>query len=241
YDFYSLRYVFSAAEKLRKETRDLWLNKYGIRILEGYGSTEAAPIIAANTPMHQRPDTVGRLMPKMEYFIKPVKGVGVVGDGGKLYVRGPNVTCGHIMANKPGLIQQAHNLELGWGWYDTGDIATSNEEGYITLQGRAEQLIEIDGKLVFLQSIENTAYDIDSISTNAVTTLKSGKDLQKIFLFTNSEIINQQKWPDFVTKQNLPDLYLDVTIINIQNIPLLTVGKIDYKKITQLAQDYINE
>ena len=67
-----MRYIFAGAEKLKATTRQLWFDRYGVRILEGYGVTEASPIIAVNTPMHDRPGTVGRLMPKIDYFIQSV-------------------------------------------------------------------------------------------------------------------------------------------------------------------------
>ncbi|HZF31090.1 MAG TPA: AMP-binding protein, partial [Gammaproteobacteria bacterium] len=86
YDFYSVRYVFAGAEKLKDETRRVWTDKFGVQIFEGYGATETSPGIAINTPIDSRPGTVGRLLPGIEYALDPVPGV----DGGRLSVRGPN-------------------------------------------------------------------------------------------------------------------------------------------------------
>ncbi|RYE05687.1 MAG: acyl-[ACP]--phospholipid O-acyltransferase [Rickettsiaceae bacterium] len=240
YDFHSLRYVFSAG-KLRKETRDKWLNKYSIKILEGYGSTELAPIIAVNTPMQERPGTVGRLLPKIEYCIKPITGIALAKDGGKLYIKGPNIACGHIVSGKPGIVELVSDLALGEGWYDTGDIVASDEEGYITVQGKEQHLVAVDGQLIFAHSIENTAYDLDHTCINIAIILKNNQNVIKLLLFTDGKIINQQSWQNFVAEQNLPSFYLDITVVNVQNVPILAMGKIDYKKIKHLAQDCINQ
>src|SRR6202012_2206422 len=75
YDFHSLRLVGAGAEKVSEETRRIWAEQFGLRILEGYGATETGPVIAFNTTMHCRFGTVGRLMPSIEARIEPVAGI----------------------------------------------------------------------------------------------------------------------------------------------------------------------
>ncbi|CAN0578797.1 unnamed protein product, partial [Ectocarpus sp. 12 AP-2014] len=127
YDFYSLRYVIAGAEKLKAKTRQVWFDKFGVRVFEVYGVTEAAPGIAINTPMHDKPGTVGRLLPQIEYFLQPIEGIE---KGGRLCIKGPNVMQGYIKADKPGIIEKTSVEKLGKGWYDTGDIVSIDEDGY---------------------------------------------------------------------------------------------------------------
>ena len=98
YDFYSVRYVFAGAEKLKDETRRVWTDKFGVQVFEGYGATETSPVLATNTPIDMRAGTVGRFLPGIEYALDPVPGV----EGGRLSVRGPNVMLGYLMHDQPG-------------------------------------------------------------------------------------------------------------------------------------------
>ncbi len=120
YDFRSLRYILAGAEPVKPATRKAYAEKFGLRILEGYGVTETAPVLALNTPMFNRFGTVGRIMPGMEARLEPVPGVT---EGGRLFVRGPNVMLGYLRAEKPGVLEAP--IE---GWHDTGDIVTIDAE-----------------------------------------------------------------------------------------------------------------
>ncbi|MFT5133647.1 MAG: acyl-[acyl-carrier-protein]-phospholipid O-acyltransferase, partial [Gammaproteobacteria bacterium] len=119
YDFHSLRYAFSGAEKLRDDTQKLWMEKFGIRILQGYGVTETSPVIAANTPIANKTGTVGFIIPGMEYHIEEVDGIAY---GGRLLVKGPNVMLGYLIHGSDGEIKPPV-ASCGEGWHDTGDIA----------------------------------------------------------------------------------------------------------------------
>src|SRR5690606_8474699 len=124
-DFSSLRLVVAGAEAVRPETRRIWRERFGASILEGFGLTEAAPVVAVNTAIHGRDGTVGRLLPGMRMRLEPVEGIA---DGGRLWVDGPNVMMGYMTADRPGVLQP-----LGDGWHDTGDIVSVDREGFITI------------------------------------------------------------------------------------------------------------
>lgn len=133
YDFYSIRYIFAGGERLASATRHLWSEKFGLRILEGYGTTETSPVLTANTPMETRPGTVGKFLPGIEYQLEPVAGLQ---HGGRLYVKGPNVMKGYLLANRPGQLEKPLTA-LGESWYDTGDVVDIDADGYVTILGRA--------------------------------------------------------------------------------------------------------
>ena len=121
YDFYNVRFVVAGAERVKPETREVWMEKFGKRILEGYGATECSPVLALNTPMHLKSGTVGRLLDRIEYRLDPVEGIA---EGGRLVVKGPNIMLGYLRADTPGVIEPPPD-----GWYDTGDIVTIDLHG----------------------------------------------------------------------------------------------------------------
>ncbi len=147
YDFYSVRYVFAGAERVKAETRRVWFEKFGIRILEGYGATETSPALAVNTPMHFKAGTVGRLLPGIRASARAVEGID---EGGRLFVHGPNVMLGYLRAEKPGVLEPPAD-----GWYDTGDIVEIDAEGFVTIKGRAKRFAKVAGEMVPLGAVED--------------------------------------------------------------------------------------
>ncbi len=133
YDFYSVRYVFAGGERLQEETRHLFSEKFGVRILEGYGTTETSPVLCTNTPMDNKPGSVGRFLPGIHYTLQPVAGVV---QGGRLLVKGPNIMLGYLLVDEPGRLQTVKS-SLGEGWHDTGDVVSVDENGFVTIEGRA--------------------------------------------------------------------------------------------------------
>ena len=145
-DFSSLRFVVAGAEAVKPETRRVWRERFGAEIVEGFGLTEAAPVVAVNTATHGRDGTVGRLLPGMRMRLEPVEGIA---EGGRLWLAGPNLML-RLHDRRPARRVAA----AGRRWHDTGDIVSVDREGFITIRGRAKRFAKIAGEMVSLGAVE---------------------------------------------------------------------------------------
>lgn len=137
YDFYKMRYVVAGAEKLSEGVRNLWFEKFGIRLFEGYGATETTSLIAINTQMAFRSGTVGQLLPGIQHALIPVAGIE---NGGVLHVKGANVMSGYLRSSNLGVLEKP-SCDTGDGWYDTGDIVSIDNDGFVRVHGRLKHLV----------------------------------------------------------------------------------------------------
>jgi acyl-[acyl-carrier-protein]-phospholipid O-acyltransferase/long-chain-fatty-acid--[acyl-carrier-protein] ligase len=220
YDFYSLRYIFAGAERVKNETRRIYAEKFGVRIMEGYGATECAPAIALNTPMHFQAGTVGRLLPGMEARLEAVPGIE---EGGRLFVRGPNVMAGYLLASSPGELRPPQA-----GWHDTGDIVTIDEAGFITIRGRAKRFAKIGGEMVSLPAVEGYAGSVWPGAENAVVTRPDAKKGEQLVLFTTARSANYEALREWAKANGITELMLPRDIRILPSLPVLGTGKIDY-------------
>ncbi len=229
YDFYSLRYVFAGAERVRPETRDSWARKFGLRILEGYGATETAPALAINTPMANRAGTVGQLLPGIEHRLEPVPGIA---EGGKLLVRGPNIMLGYYKADKPGALQPPED-----GWYDTGDIVTVDDDGFVTIKGRVKRFAKIAGEMVSLNAVEQFIQPLlapDKLV--AVVAIPDERKGEQLVLFTTDALLTRESVTSAARTANLGELMVPRNLQTLEKMPLLGTGKIDYVALGRLAR-----
>jgi acyl-[acyl-carrier-protein]-phospholipid O-acyltransferase/long-chain-fatty-acid--[acyl-carrier-protein] ligase len=237
YDFYSVRYVFAGAEKLQEETRRVWAEKFGVRIFEGYGATETAPVLSANTPMESAVGSVGRFMPGIEYTLEPVPGVE---QGGRLYVRGPNIMLGYLLHDNPGVLVPPVT-EHGPGWYDTGDIVTVDGEGFIRIQGRAKRFAKIGGEMVSLAAVEELAARVWPDALHAVTTLPDAARGEALVLITEQPGAERGPLLQEAKSAGIGELNVPKKILAVKKLPLLGTGKIDYPGIKSLAEKSFGE
>jgi len=229
YDFYRMRYVVAGAEKLQENTRALWAEKFGIRILEGYGATETTPITSVNTPMCFKAGSVGRFMPSMKHQLEPIPGIH---EGGQLHVSGPNIMKGYLLAANPGKLVPPES-KYGKGWYDTGDIVSVDNEGYITIKGRSKRFAKVSGEMVSLTAVEQLAIEAWPEGHHAAVSLPDPKKGEQVILLTTHKgatLHDLAKSAVGVAQISLPR-----KVIAVDAIPLLGAGKTNYIAATELA------
>jgi len=229
YDFFNLRYVVAGAEKLQESTRQIWADKFGIRILEGYGATETSPITSVNTPLYHKAGTVGRFMPCMEHRLEPVPGIN---DGGQLHVSGPNIMLGYLLADNPGILVPPESV-YGKGWYDTGDIVHVDDEGFITILGRSKRFAKVSGEMVSLTAVEQLAINAWPNAHHAAISLPDAKKGEQVILVTTQK---QATVNDLAAASpGVAHISLPKKILIVDAIPVMATGKINYPAVVALA------
>lgn len=229
YDFYNVRYVFAGAEKLHENTRKLWADRFGIRILEGYGATETSPVTSVNTPMENKAGTVGRIFPAMQYKLEPVPGIE---DAGKLHVAGPNIMRGYLLADNPGHLIPPASI-YGRGWYDTGDIVHIDLDGFISIRGRSKRFAKVSGEMVSLTAVEQLTHKAWPDAHHAVVSVPDPRKGEQLILMTtqkNADLKYLMASAPGVSPLNFPK-----KIMLVDKLPVLATGKTDYAAATDLA------
>lgn len=229
YDFRTLRLVLAGAEAVKDRTRQVYMDRYGIRILEGYGVTETAPVLAMNTPMANRPGTVGRLSPLMEYRLDPVPGIE---EGGRLSVRGPNVMLGYLRAENPGVLEP-----LPDGWHDTGDIVAIDAAGFIAIKGRAKRFAKIAGEMVSLSAVEAMAAALWPQAMSVAVSIPDPRKGERIVLLTTQKDADRSAMQRQAKATGASELAVPAVIQVVDKVPLLGSGKTDYVTATALARE----
>ncbi|MCK1281610.1 acyl-[ACP]--phospholipid O-acyltransferase [Bradyrhizobium sp. 61] len=229
YDFRTLRLVIAGAEAVKDRTRQVFMERYGIRILEGYGVTETAPVLAMNTPMANRPGTVGRLSPLMESRLDPVPGIE---EGGRLSVRGPNVMLGYLRAENPGVLEP-----LAEGWHDTGDIVAIDAAGFITIKGRAKRFAKIAGEMVSLSAVESIATALWPQAASVAVSIPDQRKGERIVLLTTEKTAERSAMQGQAKAIGASELTVPAAIMVVDKVPLLGTGKTDYVTATTMARE----
>ncbi len=227
YDCHSLRYVFAGAERLKEETRSQWIEKFGLRVLEGYGATETAPVMSVNTAMHYRKGTVGRLLPGITARLETVPGIE---EGRQLYVRGPNVMLGYLKEDRPGVLQP-----LADGWYDTGDVVSMDTGGYVTILGRIKRFAKIGGEMISLAAVETVVAALWPEKNHAVVSVPDARKGEALVLLTEKHDASVDSLREAFRSHGLSELWIPRRLIGVDKLPLLGTGKTDYVKAREMA------
>jgi acyl-[acyl-carrier-protein]-phospholipid O-acyltransferase/long-chain-fatty-acid--[acyl-carrier-protein] ligase len=228
-DFSTLEFVVAGAEKVKDETYHLFNTKFrGVKLLEGYGATEAAPVVAVNHPDHNRPGTVGQILPGMQYRLDPVDGIT---EGGRLFLRGPNVMEGYLSPDDPEVIEP-----LPGGWHDTGDIVDVDKDGYIHILGRAKRFAKIGGEMVSLTAVEGLAGAVWPNNRHAVVSVPDSRKGEKLVLVTDRKDAEVARLTEWAREHGAPELAVPKKILRVGEVPVLGTGKTDYVAIQQMAE-----
>ncbi|HKO88958.1 MAG TPA: bifunctional acyl-ACP--phospholipid O-acyltransferase/long-chain-fatty-acid--ACP ligase [Burkholderiales bacterium] len=235
YDFGRLRYVIAGAEKLNEEVRRTWMDRFGVRILEGYGATETAPVIAVNVPMANKPGSVGRLLPGIQAQLEAVPGIE---QGGILHVRGPNLMLGYMLHQQPGLIQHAES-PIGTGWYSTGDVVEIDDNGFVHIRGRVKRFAKVAGEMVSLEVVEKIAARTAPEAMHAATSRPDPAKGEQIILFTTDDRLDRAALLGVAREAGIPELAVPRVLRYVDAIPLLGTGKTDYVRLKKMAEEEI--
>lgn len=230
-DFTGVRLAFAGAERLRPETRRLYADKFGVRVLEGYGATECSPVISVNTPAANRPGSVGRLLPGVEAAFDPVPGLDAPEGAarfGRLRVRGPNIMAGYLLADTPGEIQPPFD-----GWHDTGDVVSEDAQGFLEIRGRAKRFAKIAGEMVSMAAAEDLAGSLRPEFPHAVASLPDPRKGERLVLVTASDLTASDLLAG-ARARGMAEIAVPREVVRVGAVPLLPTGKVDHPAVARM-------
>jgi acyl-[acyl-carrier-protein]-phospholipid O-acyltransferase/long-chain-fatty-acid--[acyl-carrier-protein] ligase len=228
FDFHAVRYVVAGAERVREETHATWMERFGLRILEGYGTTECSPVISVNTPLQFKTGTAGRVLDAISWRLEPVEGIE---RGGRLIVRGPNVMLGYLRADAPGVLEPPPG-----GWYDTGDIVDIDGLGYITILGRAKRFAKVGGEMISLTAVETALGHAFPDHAHAVVAVADPRKGEQLVVITTKSELEAKSVRVALRQQGVHELMIPRQVIHVPELPVLGSGKTDYVSLARLAR-----
>ena len=225
-DLSGLKFIVCGAERVRPETQEMVKTRFGVRLVEGYGVTEASPVVAVNKPSDNRPGTVGQLVPGIEARLDPVEGIH---EGGRLMLRGPNIMAGYLGPD-------GHIELLDGGWYDTGDIVSIGADGWVKILGRAKRFAKIGGEMVSLGAVEELVAGLWPETRHAVVSLSDEKKGERLVLITEQPEADLAALATHLRSSGAPELAAPRRVMRVNELPALGSGKVDYVAIQRMAE-----
>ena len=226
-DFKHLKFAVCGAEKVRDETHRAFADMADhAPVIEGYGATEAGPVIAVNNPHDNHPGTVGRLLPGVEARLEPVEGIK---GGGRLHVRGPNIMVGYL---EHGTGQT--DAPPG-GWHDTGDIVSIDEQGLVRILGRAKRFAKIGGEMISLSAVEDLAAAVWPDRWRAVVAVPDKRKGERLVLVIEGGPVDPQALLAHAQAVGAPEIAVPRKVIAVASPILLGSGKTDYGAVQRIA------
>ncbi len=235
FDFHNVRFMYGGAEAIKPDTRNMWMERLGVKLMEGYGTTECSPLVCANNSIFNRFGSIGKIMPAMEYKIEPVPGIE---KGGELVVRGPNVMLGYIMPDNPGVL-----VPLKDGWYHTGDVVDIDEIGFVYIKDRIKRFAKIGGEMVSLNAVCEmvcNAYAGDGEYQYGVVATPHESKGEQIVLATNNPNVTQEKLHNYIKQNGMSELYLPRVVLYMEKLPVFGTGKMDNVTLKRLVMEELD-
>jgi acyl-[acyl-carrier-protein]-phospholipid O-acyltransferase/long-chain-fatty-acid--[acyl-carrier-protein] ligase len=225
-DLRGLAFIVCGAERVREETREIYQRRFGVPLLEGYGLTEASPVISVNQPTNNRAGTVGRIVPGVETRLEAVPGIDV---GKRLWVRGPNVMKGYLDA--PDRIEAPHE-----GWHDTGDVVTIDDAGFIAIEGRVKRFAKVGGEMVSLAAVESYASAVWPEHRHAAVALPCPRKGERVVLVSEQPSADPVALRAWAQRNGAPEIAIPKSVVAVAEIPVLGSGKTDYVAVSRIAE-----
>lgn len=245
YDFHNLRYLIAGAEKLQETTAQIWMHKFGVGIVEGYGATECGPCLSVNTPLHPRAASTGQLLPGIEHRLEPVEGISnnsngapassasPEGSSGRLLVRGPNIMKGYLNADANARFQA-----MG-GWYDTGDIVRIDPDGFVFILGRLKRFAKVSGEMVSLTAVEEAlagAFPAYGLHFSAAVLARPDESKgERLIAVTNEPKLTIDEVRSAIRARGLSNLAVPRELKVMAELPRLGTGKINYRELEKMV------
>jgi len=218
--FKNLNYLIAGAERVDNSTHEKYL-QFGVKILEGYGVTEASPAVSVNTNENYKLGSVGKFVPEILYKVEKVDGCK---DGGLLYIKGKNIINNYLGKSEK------------FDWYNTGDIVNIDDEGYLYILGRLKRFAKIAGEMISLSQIEEFPKKIWPENTSVVCSIKDSSKGEALVLLTDKKDANIETISNSMKDAGLSTLYIPKILKIIDEFPILGSGKLDYRKIQDIAK-----
>ena len=165
----------------------------------------------------------------MEARLEKVEGVD---EGGRLYVRGPNVMLGYLKVDNPGVLDPPAE-----GWHDTGDIVTIDEQGFIAIKGRAKRFAKVGGEMISFAAVETLAAELWPQAPSAVVAVPDARKGERLILSTEKKDATRSEFQAFAKARHASDLMIPAEVWVLDKLPMLGSGKVDLVALAKLVRE----
>jgi acyl-[acyl-carrier-protein]-phospholipid O-acyltransferase / long-chain-fatty-acid--[acyl-carrier-protein] ligase len=234
-DFDSVRLLITGADKCPESLRHQFWEKHRVALLEGYGTTETSPVISVNSPSHNRPGSVGRVLPNLEVRLEhwDTGEACPTGAIGKILVKGPSVMSGYFDDF------EATAMRLHRGWYDTQDMGYMDADGYLWHVGRLARFLKVGGEMVSLPQVEDILQralppGVDGVVVEAPDAARGARVVAVVTEGVDEREVLRQMGGD------LPNIALPKQFVVVPELPKMPSGKIDYRSLTETVRELVH-